>query len=249
MRSGIYLPFELGTLSPALLPPSSARGTGTVRPPLRLSRGGDSEEHVTRALLSVVALIAAAACTPSQQSPRSPAAVQRVAESIPPTVDAEPPQSSPPTRRDKEGFSKCHGDFLPNSDGYPNEAGSQEVDAVLVVLHEHCFATLANDHLILSGGRLIVHAVAWPTADARSQRLFFFEQGLLVGTDTSGDYTPSIGRVRLTARNQFSVSYDGVGPNGGPACCPANELTVRFQWLPGRAPRALDRMPSYSYPK
>lgn len=153
-------------------------------------------------------------------------------------------------RRDRIGFPAHCPYFYPATDGYPSDSASRETDAVLRGVHSHCFAVLGSrsDDTTLPGGRRIVVGVHWPTADAKGQRLFFFEHDRLVGTDTTGDYLPMVVNAYRTGPTSFTAAYWGVGTHPGAAAMPSGKLNVRFIWNAGQAPRALDQLPTESYP-
>lgn len=152
-------------------------------------------------------------------------------------------------RRDRIGFPASCPYFSPKTDGYPSDSASLESDAILKAVHGQCFAVLgsADDDPVLSGDRRIVVAVHWPTGDAKGQRLFFFAHNRLVGTDTRG-YLPMVAGAHRTGPDAFEADYAGVGTTTGAAASPVSELKVRFTWPRDGVPRAIDPLPSDTYP-
>lgn len=133
--------------------------------------------------------------------------------------------------------------------GYPDDSDSNESDAVLTAIHRACMSLLggADDDAVLPGDRRVVIGVEWPTADAKGQRLFFFDHDRLVGEDLHG-YLPMTVNAHVTSPDAFIASYSGVGTWPGAATGFGGQLRVKFIWPVDGAPRAVDRLPSHAYP-
>ncbi len=167
----------------------------------------------------------------------------------------EPPEPQSPftpaqeRRRDRIGFpTNCPG-FVPSIDGYPSDSASLESEAILRIVHGHCSFVLGDrdDDAVLPGDRRIVVTVGWPTADAKGQRLFFFDHDRLIGVDLPR-YLPMVAGAHRTGPDSFLVNYAGVGTTTGAAAAPVSQLDVRFVWPRGGVPRAIDPLPSPTYP-
>jgi hypothetical protein len=188
--------------------------------------------------LSVIltVLVATSACAGSAPH-GSPPSSSRAASA---SASALPRTSIPPSRnRSTEGFASCQG-FDPAIDDYPHDADSHETDGVLTSLHGHCATPLSDeDVLVLNGDRRVVLAIDWPTADAQSRHLFFFEHSRLVAMDDRVN-PHQIEGLRKLAPEQIQADY----ATGGSVAMPTSWSRVRFQWSLGHQPRRLDPIPS-----
>ena len=147
------------------------------------------------------------------------------------------------------GFpERCH--IQPKVDGLPSDTASGEPRAIIRAVHARCFAVLGSrsEDAVLAGDRRVVVGVHWPTADAKGQRLFFFDHHRLLGQDTSG-YLPMVVSAEATNRDAFVARYFGVGSYPGPAAGGGGGLTVRFTWHNTARPEPIDPLPSATYPR
>jgi hypothetical protein len=149
------------------------------------------------------------------------------------------PSISPARNRATEGFAGCKS-FDPTTDDYPDDADSHEPDGILASLHSHCATPLSDeDDLLLTGDRRVVLAVDWPTADAQSRQIFFFEHNTLVAMDDRVN-PHQIVNLRRRGPELFEADY----ATGGSVAMPTSWSRVRFEWRLGHTPRPLDPIPS-----